>query len=347
MRLITGILSIIGLAVVTMCIMFAIGVTDMSRASIVVFIVCLIAIYYCIQRSKPIIVEHMAPWPSTCKQQDGLFVPENIHATMRTDINLDRFLEYGYMSDQLRAAMEYQKKYGGTNPPPSYTAGSQLIAPYSDVVIPIEPIVLPVVDTSTSGNSATQAVIEETVLEPAVQEESVGVPVETTSDVNSSGEETVISNAVINDNAPNNTLIVRAPEEDAVVVTDKAIIPSVAIIPSLPQGTPETVIVPEETSSSTLSSTTENFVVPGPVVLFYSPTCPHCTAFMNDVWPRVKHTLKHKMEFYEINGPQQPQLANEFNVAYYPSLFKVKPGRGVAEFKGARTFSNVLRFCQL
>lgn len=341
MRLITGILSIIGLAVVTMCIMFAIGVTDMSRASIVVFIVCLVAIYYCIQRSKPIIVEHMAPWPSTCKQQDGLFVPENIHATMRTDINLDRFLEYGYMSDQLRAAMEYQKKYGGTNPPPSYTAGSQLIAPYSDVVIPIEPIVLPVVDTSMDSNSVV--VEKDPVLEPAVQEESVGVPVETTSNVNSSGEESVISDTIINDNAPNNTLIIRAPEEDTVVITDKAIIPSVAIIPSLPQGTPETVIVPEETSSST----TENFVVPGPVVLFYSPTCPHCTAFMNDIWPRVKHTLKHKMEFYEINGPQQPQLANEFNVAYYPSLFKVKPGRGVAEFKGARTFSNVLRFCQL
>lgn len=341
MRLITGILSIIGLAVVTMCILFAIGVTDMSKASIVVFIVCLIAIYYCIQRSKPIIVEHMAPWPSTCKQQDGLFVPENIHATMRTDINLDRFLEYGYMSDQLRAAMEYQKKYGGTNPPPSYTAGSQLIAPYSDVVIPIEPIVLPVVDTNTSTTVST--VEEDTVLEPAAQEESDGVPVETTSDVNSSGTETVISDTVINDNAPNNTLIVRAPEEDAVVVTDKAIIPSVAIIPSLPQGTPETVIVPEETSSTT----TENFVVPGPVVLFYSPTCPHCTAFMSDVWPRVKHTLKHKIEFYEINGPQQPQLANEFNVAYYPSLFKVKPGRGVAEFSGARTFSNVLRFCQM
>lgn len=80
--------------------------------------------------------------PKFVSEQDGLILPENAHATIRTDINLDKFLEYGYMSEQLRKAMEYQKKYGGTNPPPSYTATSQIIAPYSDVVIPVDPFLI-------------------------------------------------------------------------------------------------------------------------------------------------------------------------------------------------------------
>ena len=80
--------------------------------------------------------------PKFVSEQDGLILPENINGTIRTDINLDKFLKYGYMSNQLKEAMMFQKMYGGTNPPPSITATTQIVPPFSDVVIPVDPVLI-------------------------------------------------------------------------------------------------------------------------------------------------------------------------------------------------------------
>lgn len=80
--------------------------------------------------------------PKVISEQDGLIIPENANATINTDINLIKFLKYGHLSKQLREALEWQTKNGGTNPPPSYTATSQIVSPYSDVVIAVDPVLL-------------------------------------------------------------------------------------------------------------------------------------------------------------------------------------------------------------
>ena len=80
--------------------------------------------------------------PKFVSEQDGLIIPENTNATMNTDINLEKFLKYGHLSKQLKEALEYQTKYGGTNPPPSYTATTQIVGPYSDVVVAVDPVLL-------------------------------------------------------------------------------------------------------------------------------------------------------------------------------------------------------------
>lgn len=139
-----GIFSIVGIAVVLFMIVKWCGVENNVRAGIIIATACLLSLYVFFRTAHvPNLREELTIWTDDVRNQNGLLVPENIHGTIRTDINLDRFLKYGYMSKQLRAAMEYQKVYGGTNPPPSVTASSQIIAPYSDVVIPVEPVLIP------------------------------------------------------------------------------------------------------------------------------------------------------------------------------------------------------------
>lgn len=151
---IINLLCIIGVTFVIFLVLTYMNVKfNTSIIAIVIGLILVIAIYLwinipqiacdvCNHNTMETMMNFNDETPKFEYEQDGLIVPENIHATIRTDINLDKFLKYGYMSKQLKAAMEYQKKFGGTNPPPSVTATSQIIAPYGDVVIPVDPVLL-------------------------------------------------------------------------------------------------------------------------------------------------------------------------------------------------------------
>lgn len=159
---IINLLCIIGASFLIFVILTQFKLADTTKAGLSVFIGCIVVIVlYCwinvpklacdvcmmtnIQDNK-LVCEQMSNFnndtPKFVSEQDGLIIPENIHGTMRTDINLDKFLKYGYMSKQLKEAMLYQKMYGGTNPPPSMTATTQIVPPFSDVVIPVETVLL-------------------------------------------------------------------------------------------------------------------------------------------------------------------------------------------------------------
>lgn len=181
---IINLLCILGVSFIVFIILTSMNVdTNKSGISIFIAMVVVIAIYLwinipqvaCVMCNKHNFIEGMSNYnddtPKFEYEQDGLIVPENIHGTMRTDINLDKFLKYGYMSKQLKAAMEYQKKYGGTNPPPSITATSQIVPPFSDVVIPVDPILL-------ATNVPTVPISEIATNVPATIPETVEVPVE-------------------------------------------------------------------------------------------------------------------------------------------------------------------------
>ena len=192
-----NLLCIIGASFLAFIMLTYFKSADSGRAGLAIFIGCVIVlVVYCwinvpkiacdvcdmttqkdLQGNiikKPIIdlsngfnVETMANYnndtPRFVSEQDGLILPENIHGTIRTDINLDKFLKYGYMSKQLKEAMMYQKLYGGTNPPPSVTATSQIVAPFSDVVIPVDPVLLATVVpeyVQPANNTPDQQLVE-------------------------------------------------------------------------------------------------------------------------------------------------------------------------------------------
>lgn len=155
---IINLLCIIGASVISYALLTYFGISDKHRTAIAIIVACaiVIVIYMWINVPKmactvcaitrPKFTEGMMNYnddiPKFESEQDGLIIPENIHGTIRTDINLDKFLKYGYMSDQLKEAMMYQKLYGGTNPPPSVTATTQIVGPFSDVVIPVDPVLV-------------------------------------------------------------------------------------------------------------------------------------------------------------------------------------------------------------
>lgn len=151
-----NLLCIVGASFIIFALLTYFKIADVNKTGLAVFIGCIsILVLYCWINvpklscdicAKYPFVEQMTVFnnntPYFVTDQDGLILPENIHGTMRTDINLDRFLKYGYLSKQLREAMMYQKMYGGTNPPPSITASSQIVQPFGDVVIAVDPVLL-------------------------------------------------------------------------------------------------------------------------------------------------------------------------------------------------------------
>lgn len=151
-----NLLCIVGASFIIFALLTYFKIADVNKTGLAVFIGCIsILVLYCWINvpklscdicAKYPFVEQMTTFnndtPYFVTDQDGLILPENIHGTMRTDINLDRFLKYGYLSKQLREAMMYQKMYGGTNPPPSITATSQIVPPFGDVVIAVDPVLL-------------------------------------------------------------------------------------------------------------------------------------------------------------------------------------------------------------
>lgn len=198
-----NLLCIVGASFLIFAIMTYFNIGDTNKTGLAICIGCIVVlVIYCrinvpklscdiCAKTYPFI-ENMAAYnndtPTFVTDQDGLLLPENIHGTMRTDINLDRFLKYGYLSNQLREALMYQKKYGGTNPPPSITATSQIVSPYSDVVIAVDPVLLATtvptgtpenVSASTMTSSVAQVAEEIDIPVGTIDNSGFDVPVET------------------------------------------------------------------------------------------------------------------------------------------------------------------------
>ena len=246
--------------------------------------------------------------PFFVTDQDGLILPENIHGTMRTDINLDKFLKYGYLSKQLREALMYQKMYGGTNPPPSVTATSQIVSPFGDVVIAVDPVLLATTIPYGAPEQVNSAAITSSVAQVAKEiattaTDSMTVPATTMADLTTP--------------TPAITTTVDTPVG---TIDDSAY--------NMPAGTIESF----DTNATK-------------ILLFFSPHCGYCADFMkqNGIWQSVKESVTPYVDIVEVNSDVNPQLCREFNVSYFPCLMKIK-NNNVYEFTDARTFVNVKNF---
>jgi len=198
-----NLLCIVGASFLIFAIMTYFNIGDTNKTGLAICIGCIsVLVLYCwinvprlscdiCAKTYPYI-ENMTAYnddtPAFVSDQDGLILPENIHGTMRTDINLDKFLKYGYLSKQLREALMYQKMYGGTNPPPSITATSQIVSPFGDVVVAVDPILLATTvpvgtpeNVSSGEMTSTVAQITATVDTPVgtIDNSTYDVPVDT------------------------------------------------------------------------------------------------------------------------------------------------------------------------
>ena len=189
-----NLLCIVGASFLIFAIMTYLHIGDTNKTGLAIFIGCIcVLVIYCwinvpklsceiCSKTHPYI-ENMIAYnddvPFFVTDQDGLILPENIHGTMRTDINLDKFLKYGYLSKQLREALMYQKMYGGTNPPPSVTATSQIVSPFGDVVIAVDPVLLATTVPVGVPENVSSAAMTSTVAQVAQETDSMTVPATT------------------------------------------------------------------------------------------------------------------------------------------------------------------------
>lgn len=329
-----NLLCIVGASFLIFAVMTYFNIGDTNKTGLAIFIGCIgVLVIYCwvnvpklsceiCSKTHPYI-ENMTAYnddtPFFVTDQDGLILPENIHGTMRTDINLDKFLKYGYLSKQLREAMMYQKMYGGTNPPPSVTATSQIVSPFGDVVIAVDPVLLattvPVGVPENVSSAAMTSTVAQVAQEIATTEtDSMTVPATT----------------------------VAALTTPAAQITTTVDTPVGTIDNSTFDMPSETVTMLPSVSNGTVESFDTNATK---ILLFFSPHCGYCADFMkpNGIWQSVKSSTMPYVDIIEVNSDVNPQLCREFNVSYFPCLMKIK-NNNVYEFTDARTFVNVKNF---
>lgn len=321
-----NLLCIVGASFLIFAVMTYFNIGDTNKTGLAIFIGCIgVLVIYCwinvpklsceiCSKTHPYI-ENMTAYnddiPFFVTDQDGLILPENIHGTMRTDINLDKFLKYGYLSKQLREALMYQKMYGGTNPPPSVTATSQIVSPFGDVVIAVDPVLLATTVPVGVPENVSSAAMTSTVAQVAQE-------IATTE----TDSMTVPATAVA-------ALTTPAAQITTTVDTPVGTIDNSAY--NVPDGTDGTV-------ESFDTNATK-------ILLFFSPHCGYCADFMkpNGIWQSVKSSTMPYVDIIEVNSDVNPQLCREFNVSYFPCLMKIK-NNNVYEFTDARTFVNVKNF---
>lgn len=321
-----NLLCIVGASFLIFAIMTYFNIGDTNKTGLAIFIGCIgVLVIYCwinvpklsceiCSKTHPYI-ENMTAYnddvPFFVTDQDGLILPENIHGTMRTDINLDKFLKYGYLSKQLREALMYQKMYGGTNPPPSVTATSQIVSPFGDVVIAVDPVLLATTVPVGVPENVSSAAMTSTVAQVAQE-------IATTETDNMTVPATAVA-----------ALTTPAAQITTTVDTPVGTIDNSAY--NVPDGTDGTV-------ESFDTNATK-------ILLFFSPHCGYCADFMkpNGIWQSVKSSTMPYVDIIEVNSDVNPQLCREFNVSYFPCLMKIK-NNNVYEFTDARTFVNVKNF---
>lgn len=331
-----NLLCIVGASFLIFAIMTYFNIGDTNKTGLAIFIGCIgVLVIYCwinvpklsceiCSKTHPYI-ENMIAYnddiPFFVTDQDGLILPENIHGTMRTDINLDKFLKYGYLSKQLREAMMYQKMYGGTNPPPSVTATSQIVSPFGDVVIAVDPVLLattvPVGVPENVSSAAMTSTVAQVAQEIATTEtDNMTVPATTVAALT-----TPVAQITTTVDTPVGTI-----DNSAYNVPDDTV--TSGSVDTVPSGTVESF----DTNATK-------------ILLFFSPHCGYCADFMkpNGIWQNVKSSTMPYVDIIEVNSDVNPQLCREFNVSYFPCLMKIK-NNNVYEFTDARTFVNVKNF---
>ena len=92
----------------------------------------------------------------------------------------------------------------------------------------------------------------------------------------------------------------------------------------------------------------DNFVVSRlnkELVLFSMKGCSHCEK-LKPVWKLLKNNLGENqfIEIKEIVMQKRPDLIKKYNVATFPTILYLRDGKKVQEYKGDRTYKDLLRF---
>lgn len=73
------------------------------------------------------------------------------------------------------------------------------------------------------------------------------------------------------------------------------------------------------------------------LVLFYTETCPHCTAMLNDWNTAAKTVNTGTQKMIKINCSQNKDMANKYNITSYPTILLLSDGKLVSTYTGSRT----------
>lgn len=72
------------------------------------------------------------------------------------------------------------------------------------------------------------------------------------------------------------------------------------------------------------------------LVLFYTETCPHCTAMLNDWNTATKKVNTGTQKMIKINCTKNKDLANKYNITSYPTILLLSDGKLVNTYTGGR-----------
>ena len=75
-------------------------------------------------------------------------------------------------------------------------------------------------------------------------------------------------------------------------------------------------------------------------VLFYTETCPHCTAMLNDWNTAAKKVNTGTQKMIKINCTKNKDVANMYNVTSYPTMLLLSNGKLVSVYTGSRNASD-------
>jgi thioredoxin-like negative regulator of GroEL len=76
------------------------------------------------------------------------------------------------------------------------------------------------------------------------------------------------------------------------------------------------------------------------LVLFYTETCPHCTAMLTDWTNAMKKVNTKGQKMIKINCTKNKDLANKYNITSYPTILLLSDGKLVSTYTGSRTASD-------
>uniref|UniRef100_A0A7S3AIL8 Thioredoxin domain-containing protein n=1 Tax=Haptolina ericina TaxID=156174 RepID=A0A7S3AIL8_9EUKA len=83
------------------------------------------------------------------------------------------------------------------------------------------------------------------------------------------------------------------------------------------------------------------------LVEFYAPWCAHCKKLapiyekVAEHFHRASPQLAH---IGRVDGTAHPGLVKPFNIKGYPTMILLRDGKRVADFKGKRTYEDIVRF---
>jgi thioredoxin-like negative regulator of GroEL len=72
------------------------------------------------------------------------------------------------------------------------------------------------------------------------------------------------------------------------------------------------------------------------LVLFYTETCPHCTAMLNDWNTAAKKVNTGSQKMIKINCTKNKDLANKYSITSYPTILLLSNGKMVSTYTGSR-----------